>query len=177
MEMTISGLREKLLEADKEQLRELICQLYKHSEVSQQIIDSRFLGEGYGIRLAKETKQKLEQAFFPRGKIDLSLTQAKELLRVFRKRCQNQRALIDVELYYVECGLDFMGMFGEVEGENKQVLLTIYASAVARILEDASHTYSHLYVAQCTQLIQKAEEFTPAFRQNMTAIYQQLEKE
>ena len=31
MEMTISGLREKLGEANDEQLRELICQLYKHA--------------------------------------------------------------------------------------------------------------------------------------------------
>ena len=30
MEMTISGLREKLVNTDEEQLRELICQLYKH---------------------------------------------------------------------------------------------------------------------------------------------------
>lgn len=44
MEMTISGLREKLGEANDEQLRELICQLYKQSEVAQQIVDSRFWG-------------------------------------------------------------------------------------------------------------------------------------
>lgn len=64
MEMTISGLREKLGEANDEQLRELICQLYKQSEVAQQIVDSRFLGDGYGLRIAKEANQKLEQAFF-----------------------------------------------------------------------------------------------------------------
>ena len=60
MEMTISGLREKLGEANDEQLRELICQLYKQSEVAQQIVDSRFLGDGYGLRIAKEANQKLE---------------------------------------------------------------------------------------------------------------------
>ncbi|AXG39632.1 MULTISPECIES: hypothetical protein [Enterococcus] len=177
MEMTISGLREKLVNTDEEQLRELICQLYKHSEVSQQMIDSRFLGDDYGVRIAQEMKQKLDQAFFPHEKIDLSLANAKELLRLFRKRCQNQRALIDVELYYVECGLDFMNMFGAGDGENKNLLLVNYASAVARILEDESHIYFHMYFSRCGQIIQATKEFTPEFVRNMTAVYQQLAKE
>ncbi|WP_251865318.1 hypothetical protein [Enterococcus malodoratus] len=177
MEMTISGLREKLREADDEQLRELICQLYKHSEVSQQIVDSRFLGDDYGLRLAKATKQKLDQAFFPRGKIDYSLDQAKELLRHFRKSCLNQRALIDVELYFVECGLDFAGIFGESDELVKDLLITNYASAVARILEDDSQIYFHLYFSRCNQIIDTAKEFTSEFSQNMLNVYYQLAKE
>ena len=87
----------------------------------------------YGMRFAETTKKKLERAFFPHGKIDRSLTQAKELLRQFRKNCQNQRALIEIELFFVECGLDFLGIFGESDGEMKELLITNYASAVARI--------------------------------------------
>lgn len=64
MEMTISGLRDKLYKADNDQLIELLCQVYKHSEVAQQIVDSRFLGDDYGMRLAKTTNQRLEKAFF-----------------------------------------------------------------------------------------------------------------
>ena len=177
MEMTISGLREKLCEADNVQLIELLCQVYKHSEVAQQIVDSRFLGDEYGMRLAKMTKQKLEKAFFPHGEVDRSLIQAKELLRKFRKSCQNQRALIDVELYFVECGLDFAGIFGESDESIKELLITNYASAVARILEDDSEIYFHLYFARCNQIIDTARGFTSAFSQHMLSIYCQLAKE
>lgn len=177
MEMTISGLREKLCEADDGQLRALICELYKHSEVAQQIVDSRFLGDDYGMQVAKKTNQKLEQAFFPHGKIDRSLVQAKELLRKFRKSCQNQRALIDVELYFVECGLDFIGVFGESDEEIRELLITNYASAVARIMEDDSQIYFHIYFARCNQIIDVAKEFTTEFSQDMLDVYYQLAKE
>ena len=93
MEMTISGLRERLQEADEKQLSELICQIYKHSEVAQQIVDSTLLDDDYGMRFAETTKKKLERAFFSHGKIDRSLTQAKELLRQFRMRTRFPRHL------------------------------------------------------------------------------------
>ena len=176
MEMTISGLRERLQEADEKQLSELICQIYKHSEVAQQIVDSRFLGDDYGMRFAETTKKKIEQAFFPHGKIDRSLKQAKELLRHFRKSCQNQRALIEVELFFVECGLDFIGIFGESDEGMKELLITNYASAVARILEDDSQIYFHHYFAKCNQIVDAARGFTSAFSQDMLDIYQQLAK-
>ncbi|MBO0451652.1 MULTISPECIES: hypothetical protein [Enterococcus] len=176
MEMTISGLRDKLYKADNDQLIELLCQVYKHSEVAQQIVDSRFLGDDYGMRLAKTTNQRLEKAFFPHGEIDRSLVKAEELLRKFRKSCQNQRALIDVELYFVECGLDFVGIFGESEGI-KELLIMSYASAVARILEDDSQMYFQIYFARCNQIIDMAKDFTSEFSQNMLDVYCQLAKE
>lgn len=177
MEMTISGLREKLGEANDEQLRELICQLYKQSEVAQQIVDSRFLGDGYGLRIAKEANQKLEQAFFPHRKIDRSLSEAKELLRKFRKSCQNQRALIDVELYFVECGLDFIGIFGESDKSIITLMNTSYASVIARILEDDSQVYFHEYFSRCNQIVDNARKFQSEFSQQMLTIYHQLANE
>lgn len=177
MEMTISGLREKLGEADEEQLRNLICELYKHSEVAQQIVDTRFLGDDYGMQLAQATNQKLEKAFFPHGEVDRTLVKAKELLRKFRRTCQNQRALIDVELYFVECGLDFVGIFGESDETIKEMLVTNYASAIARILEDDSQIYFHLYFSRCNQIVDTTKEFTSEFSQNMFDVYYQLAKE
>lgn len=176
MEMTISGLRERLQEADEKQLSELICQIYKHSEVAQQIVDSTLLDDDYGMRFAETTKKKLERAFFPHGKIDRSLTQAKELLRQFRKSCQNQRALIEIELFFVECGLDFLGIFRESDREMKELLITNYASAVARILEDGSELFFHHYFAKCNQIIDVARGFTSGFSQDMLDVYQQLVK-
>lgn len=172
--MTVSGLREKLHEADESQLRELICQLYRRSKFSQELIDSHFLGDDYGIRFAQETKRKMEQAFFPHVKIDRSLGQAKEILRHFRKSCQNQLALVDVELFFIECGLDFLGIFGETDEMFKDLLITNFASAVARILEDESQEYFHTYFSRCKEIISASEEFTHDFWQNMMDVYGQL---
>ena len=104
------------------------------------------------------------------------MTQAKELLRQFRKSCQNQRALIEIELFFVECGLDFLGIFGESDGEMKELLITNYASAVARILEDGSELFFHHYFAKCNQIIDVARGFTSGFSQDMLDVYQQLAK-
>lgn len=177
MELTIAGLRDKLFDADEDQLRELICQLYKCSKTSQQVIESRFLGEGYCMSLAESVKQKIDRAFFPLGKVDRSLISAKKLLREFRKSCQNQAALIDVELYFVECGLDFMEIFGDLDQAFKDLLVTIYASAIVRILEDHSQNYFHTYYSRCNQLNERAKEFTTVFSQEMLTIYSQLVNE
>ncbi len=85
------------------------------------------------------------------------MTQAKELLRQFRKSCQNQRALIEIELFFVECGLDFLGIFGESDGEMKELLITNYASAVARILEDGSELFSTTILLNVTKLLMLQE--------------------
>lgn len=174
MEMTVSGLREKLHEADESELKELICQLYKRSIFSQEVIDSHFLGDDYGIRLAQKTKERMERAFFPHEKVDRSLDQAKEILRHFRKSCQNQLALIDVELFFVECGLEFLGIFDEADEPLRDLLITNFASAVARILEDESMVYFHTYFSRCKEIIDTAEEFSHNFWQKMMDIYCQL---
>ncbi len=86
------------------------------------------------------------------------MTQAKELLRQFRKSCQNERALIEIELFFVECGLDFLGIFGESDREMKELLITNYVSAVARILEDGSELFfPPLFLPNVTKLLMLQE--------------------
>lgn len=85
--------------------------------------------------------------------------------------------MIDVELYFVECGLDFIGIFGESDKSIITLMNTSYASAIARILEDDSQVYFHEYFSRCNQIVDNARKFQSEFSQQMLTIYHQLANE
>ena len=106
--MKITELKKALADMERKDIDKLICDLYKKDNLAESIISSLLLGDKYQAQLLDEYKEKMESIYFPdnlsRG---FSQTAAKKLISEYKKISANQHYILDLMLYYVECGTEF----------------------------------------------------------------------
>ncbi|HXI01238.1 MAG TPA: DUF6155 family protein [Sphingobacteriaceae bacterium] len=64
---------------------------------------------------SKEVKFVLYDCFFPRRGYKLRLKDARKAISDFKKLGPTPEALVDVMLYYVECGVEYANTFGDID--------------------------------------------------------------
>ena len=126
--MSVSELKKKMSEMDKKDMEKLLCLLYKNCDMAEKIINLHFLDETYEDSLLEEYKEKMYDRFFPRDivRVGFSLSWAKSVLTEFRKICQKEELLLDLKLYYVECGTEFTNTYGDIDMKFYNSLCSVY---------------------------------------------------
>ena len=143
-EMTVSELKKKLAEMNKKDMEKLLCLLYKNCDEAEKIINLQLLDESYKEQLLIQYKEKMHDIFFPKNlmRIGFSLSLAKSVITEFKKICQDEVCLLDLQLYYVECGTDFTNTFGDINIKFYDSLCSAYHGVVMAV---SNHTSDYLY--------------------------------
>lgn len=97
---------------EKNELAALVCKLYKASKQAQSIIDVELCGESVEEQLVTECKKKIHAAFFGSR---LSLKTAKTVISDFKKVSKNRENVTELMLHYVECGVEYTSMYGDID--------------------------------------------------------------
>lgn len=141
-EMTLTDLKKKLSEMDYTELQKMICNIYKNSDMAEKMINVAILGSDYKEKLLKQYKEKMDNVFFPNDivRTGFSLSWAKSLIGEFKKICQRQEYILDLQLYYVECGTDFTNTFGDIDMKFYDSLCSVYHTVIQAVMtcEDSS---------------------------------------
>jgi len=112
----ITDLKKVLRSSDKDELEKLICELYKKDNFAENLINCKLFGDEFERQILKEYKDKMETIFFPNNlSKGFSLSGAKKLINEYKKMTSNSQYLLDLMLYYVECGTDFTNNFGDID--------------------------------------------------------------
>jgi len=113
--MTLTELKKKLKETSAFEMSELICALYKADKISAEIIKHHFSDSENYEELIYEYKEKIRKVFFPdRNTNSFSLAKAKSYITEFKKMCLIKEHILDLQLYYVECGTKFQNEYGDM---------------------------------------------------------------
>ncbi len=113
--LTLSELKQHLRKLTQTEAIDLLCRLYKSSPEAVKFLNAEFNREQYLAALYEETKAKILKEFFPtRGLGRLSLKDAKAAISAFKKVSVDPAPVIDLQLYYVECGVDFSKQYGDL---------------------------------------------------------------
>lgn len=110
--MKITELKKELNAMDKAELVILLCKLYKANRQCQAILDVEICGASAEAPIIESCRKKIHEAFFGR---QLSLKNARAVISDFRKASQNKESIADLMLYYVECGVEFTNLYGDID--------------------------------------------------------------
>ena len=77
--------------------------------------------------LIESCRKKIHAAFFGR---QLSLKNARAVINDFRKASQNKESIADLMLYYVECGVEFTNLYGDIDEHFYSSLESMFADFV-----------------------------------------------
>lgn len=133
--LTLTELKEKLRKMDYSELIELISGLYKSNKIVKEMISVKFIGEKYQIDALEEYKKKIYAEFFPKNFMKTpSLKAAKALITEFKKVGSDEMVL-DLMLYYVECGNELTNEIGDMYASFYDSLCSVYGKFVDQMNE------------------------------------------
>jgi hypothetical protein len=139
--MKITDLKKELGDMERKNLEKLVCEIYKKDNLAASIINSVFLGNEYLAQMLNEYKEKMYAIYFPNNLVrGFSQMEAKKLIAEYKKISVNQQYILDLMLYYVECGTDFTNTYGDIDMAFYNSLISVFNDFVRQI-EKQSEVY------------------------------------
>ena len=114
--LTGTALKKRLREYTLEQLIDMIQRLYRAVPEASDFIHVEYGDADYVTELLLRAKKRVRNEFFPdRGLGRCSLSNAKGAIRAFGCLCKDPALFLDLQLYYVECGIEFTNEYGDID--------------------------------------------------------------
>ena len=131
--MTITELKKELKKMEYSEFIELISILYKSNDKVKEIINVKFVGEKYQAEILEVYKEKMFAEFFPENMRKIpSFKAAKAMITEF-KSVGSFEMVLDLMLYYVECGDEFTNEFGDIDGPFYDRLCSIFGQFIDQL--------------------------------------------
>jgi hypothetical protein len=125
------GLREvksELNKQDKATLIKHISELYKKYKPVKEYFD--FYVNPDEEKILEQYKEKVREGFYPKRGFALKLSISRNAINDFKKLGTSKESIVDLLLYYVECGVEFTNEFGDIDENFYSSIENIYAKAL-----------------------------------------------
>ena len=141
--LTGTALKKRLRECSQEELIDLVQRLYGAVPEAADFINVEYGDVGYADDLLQKAKKQVRHEFFPdRGLGRCSLSKAKEVIRSFGHVCKEPALYLDLQLYFVECGIEFTNEYGDIDERFYNSMEGMYRDVIDTLisLEDEALT-------------------------------------
>lgn len=122
-------IRSKLNQTSRGDLIGLVGELYKLNDQNQLFLETRFGDQQGGL---EDYKLIIEASICPSEpwKRDVSLSTGRKAIRDYKKALGDAEGLIDLMIYYCECGILFTLQFGDIDERFYASIESMYQSAL-----------------------------------------------
>ena len=113
--LTFTQIKKELNKKNNAELIDIICELCKLSKEAEERLNLILGNDSYMDEVLTKAKEKIREHFFPKrglGKLDLKA--AKSEITSFKKICNDFEKTLDLQMYYVECGIEYTNAYGDI---------------------------------------------------------------
>lgn len=171
--MKITDLKKQLNRMEKKELINLIGKLYKASQQVQSIIDVELYGESVEGQLITDRKKKIHTAFFGSR---LSLKNARTVISDYKKVSMNKENIAELMLYYVECGVEFTNMFGDIDEAFFYSIASMFSDFVCVLNKLDSDAYYERNANRIKKICLSTDCIGCGFNEEMMRIYYEIQR-
>ena len=164
--MGLSELKIELKKMNKEELLEMVYDLYKHNKGVKDFLDYH-LNSDSGT-LFNKYKERINEAFFPKRGYKVKLAQAKKAISEFKKIGTKAEYLADLMFYYVETGIKYGISKGSVKDALHNSLVSNFKIAFKFIEKE---NITDKYLASAAELIDSSKKISSLLNNDFTAIF------
>ena len=166
--MKITELKKQLNAMDKAELISMLCKLYKANRQCQAILDVEICGASAESPIIESCRKKIHAAFFGR---QLSLKNARTVINDFRKASQNKESIADLMLYYVECGVEFTNLYGDIDERFYYSLESMFADFVRLLNSMENDSFYRKQSKRIRAVFEDTHDIGWGFSDEMARIY------
>lgn len=132
--LTGAALKKRLRECSQGELVDLVQRLYEAVPEASDFINVEYDDGGYADDLLQKAKKQVRHEFFPdRGFGRCSLSKAKDVIRSFGHVCKDPALYLDLQLYYVECGIEFTNEYGDIDERFYNSMESMYHDVIVTL--------------------------------------------
>lgn len=134
--LTITQIKKELCKLTNKELVDIICRLCKSSKEASSQVNLILGNDSFVDEELEEAKKKVRNQFFTkRGFGRLNLTKAKSDITAFKKVCNDPAKVIDLQLYYVECGIEFTNELGDISDSFYNSMVGMYETVIKSLIK------------------------------------------
>lgn len=126
--MGLTDIKKELKKLDKDELVELVAELYKNNKSVKEFLD--FYVDPDETKMFNKYRDKVFKAFFPTRGFQFKLKDGKQAISDFKKLGPSAELLADLMLFYVETGVKYTNQFGDIDNGFYSSLETTYEAAL-----------------------------------------------
>jgi hypothetical protein len=167
--MSKRDLKKELADFDKKKLIGLISELYDKNKTVKEYLDY-YLNPDEEASL-KVYREKVREAFYPKRGFGFKLAQGKKAISDFRKLKPSVDSLIDLMLYYVECGVEFTNDYGDIDENYYLSLERAYRDSLALIHKHLRHD---AFKDRASQIVYNSENIGWGFHDTLGDLYYEI---
>lgn len=144
--------------ASKDDLIKLIGELESLSQANRGFLEARFLHSPDIVKRDKEAIRKYVAPSEPWKKSQqVNLREARKIISNYKKASADVIGLIDLMVYYVECGTDFINEFGDMEESYYNSMESMFDS-VLKLMQKQDGNEMDDFIHRLKFLVQGATE-------------------
>jgi len=132
--ISITELKKQLKQLQPEDLMKLLVETYKMSDKVKNLINARIKGDTGVDELLNSYKEKIKNEFLPEkgfGRLRVSIVQ--KLITDFKQISKDDKYNIDIMLFSVEMGVEFINEYGDISEDMVDYLFEAYDNVVKLI--------------------------------------------
>jgi len=132
--MGLTDIKKELKNLDKDQLINLIADLYKNNKSVKEYFD--FYVNSDSGELFEKYREKIFNAFFPKRGTTYKLKDGKQAITDFKKNGGSADLVADLMLFYVEMGVEFTNNYGDINESFYKSVARMYLDALILIKKE-----------------------------------------
>jgi hypothetical protein len=164
--MSKRELKQVLATFDNKKLIGLISELYDKNKSVKEYLDY-YLKPDEREKL-KVYKARIKEALFPHRGISYNLVSGKKTIADFRKIDPSAESLVDLMLYYVECGVEFTNNYGDINENYYVSLAKMYRDSLGLIDENSLH---NIFKERAHNIVNLSENIAWGFSDAVLNLY------
>ncbi|NGQ94398.1 plasmid pRiA4b ORF-3 family protein [Brevibacillus sp. SYP-B805] len=173
--LTAAALKKQLQAMTQQELVQLLVDCFKASKQTEQFLTVKFAGAEAAEALFLECRKKVKDEFFPdRGVGKLRLGEARKAIDEFEKITRHRRYALDLKLFYVEMGVEFANVYGEMEYRFYQSLVSMFSAVVDMLNKEEGTELIEEYKDRIEAVVSASAGIGWGFEEAMQDIYAEL---
>lgn len=165
-----AAIRKKLAPCLERDLLGLIAELYELSKENKNFLKARFLQDTGALeRYKAHIKRYLAPNEPWKPSQQISIREAKKAVSNYKNASSNLINLIDLMVYYVECGTNFSCEFGDMDETYYASLESMFDKAVALMKKQSTHEVED-FIRRLRVVVQKASSFGWGYHDTISVI-------
>jgi hypothetical protein len=126
--MGITDLKKELKKLDKENLIDIIADLYKKNKSVKEFLD--FFVNPNEQELFLKYKEKVYEAFYPKRGDRFKISEGKKAISDFKKLEASNELVSELMLFYAETGVEFTNDYGDINESFYNSVVSVYSNAL-----------------------------------------------
>lgn len=173
--ITKTALKKQLQTQSQGELIDLVLRLYSTVPEAVDYINIEYGGEEYAHELLSKAKRRVRNEFFPaRGVGRLSLSTAKATIRDFGRVCRDPAQYIDLQLYYVECGVEFTNTYGDIDAPFYNSIERMYQDVIDALNTLADDSLTQLFYDRLKTIVDDTRDIGWGFHDGLRDTFSEL---